>query len=110
MERLKTLVLLAVVPLVGACGVVPFYEETAYTPEPLYCYRSLGMSTSSVDCYRTPDYRDERRLVNYVGPDPSRYERPAPALPPELSAPPPVDFYVRDPEPIPEPAPPRTRK
>ncbi len=63
----------------------------------------------SVPWYRTPKHRDERRLVNYYGPHPSRYHRPEPPPPPTLSAPPAVDFYVRDPEPIPEPVPLRAR-
>ena len=62
----------------------------------------------SVPWYKTPQHRDERRLVNYYGPHPSRYHRPEPP-PPTLSAPPAVDFYVRDPEPIPEPVPLRVR-
>ena len=105
----NTLVLTAVAALMGACGYVSAYEEAVYDFEPVYCYQSIGQSVSGVECYKTPKHRDERRLVNYYGPHPSRYDRPEPPPPPTLSAPPSVDFFVRDPEPIPEPAPPRVR-
>ncbi len=59
-----------------------------------------------MQCYEIPNHRDERRLVNYFGPHPSRYERLKP--PPRLSPPPPVDFYVRDAESVPSPAVPMT--
>ncbi|MCZ6606621.1 MAG: hypothetical protein O7A64_02980 [Alphaproteobacteria bacterium] len=105
----NTLVLTAVAALVGACGYVSAYEEAVYDVEPVYCYQSIGQSVSGVECYKTPKHRDERRLVNYYGPHPSRYDRPEPPPPPTLAAPPAVDFFVRDPEPIPQPAPPRVR-
>ena len=104
-----TLVLTAVGVLVGACGYLSEYEKAVYDIEPVYCYQSIGQSVSGVECYKTPKHRDERRLVNYYGPHPSRYDRPEPPPPPTLSAPPSVDFFVRDPEPLPEPAPPRVR-
>lgn len=100
----NTLFVTAVGALVGACGYLSGYDK-ATNIEPVYCYQSIGQSVSGVDCYKTPNHRDERRLVNYYGPDPSRYDRPAPPPPPTLAAPPAVDFFVRDPEPIPEPAP-----
>lgn len=109
MAMRNTLVLTAVGALVGACGFVSAYEEAVYDLEPVYCYQSIGRSVSGVECYKTPKHRDERRLVNYYGPHPSRYDRPEPPPPPTLAAPPAVDFFVRDPEPIPEPAPPRAR-
>ncbi len=105
----NTLSLTAVGVLVGACGYLSEYEKAVYDIEPVYCYQSIGQSVSGVECYKTPKHRDERRLVNYYGPHPSRYDRPEPPPPPTLSAPPSVDFFVRDPEPIPEPAPPRGR-
>ena len=43
--------------------------------------------------------------VSYFGPAPSRYDPPPPPRAPNLVAPPPVGFYVRDPEPIPGPGP-----
>ena len=105
----NTVVLAAVAALVGACGYGSAYEEAIYDPEPVYCYQSIGQSVSGVECYKTPKHRDERRLVNYYGPHPGSYDRPEPTPRPTLSAPPSVDFFVRDPEPIPEPAPPRVR-
>ncbi len=105
----NTLVLTAVAALVGACGYVSAYQEAVYEFEPVYCYQSIGQSVSGVECYKTPKHRDERRLVNYYGPHPNRYDRPEPPPPPTLAAPPAVDFFVRDPEPIPEPAPPRAK-
>ncbi len=102
MAMRNTLFLTAVGVLVGACGNVSEYEKAVYDIEPVYCYQALGRSVSGIECYKTPNHRDERRLVNYYGPHPSRYDRPEPPPPPTLSAPPSVDFYVRDPEPIPE--------
>ena len=97
---LKPLMTIGAVALLGACSYVSEYEKAVYDYEPTYCYKSLA----GVQCYKTPNHRDERRLVNYFGPHPSRYERPAPPAPPRLSPPPPVDFYVRDAEPVPSPA------
>ena len=56
-------------------------------------------------CYKEPFHRDEKRLVNYFGPDPSRYDKPdapeqAPHAPPEM-----VNYWVKNAEPIPRPAP-----
>ena len=100
----KSLVLTAVCLLVGACGYVSEYEKGVYDYEPVYCYQSIG----GVECFKEPKHRDERRLVNYYGPAPSRYDKPEPAPEPQLFAPPPVDFFVRDPEPVPQPKPLRT--
>ena len=96
---LKPLTMIAAAALLGACGYVSEYERAVYDYEPTYCYKSLA----GVQCFKSPNHRDERRLVNYFGPHPSRYERPAPP-PPRLLPPPPVDFYVRDAELIPSPA------
>lgn len=97
---LKLLIPIAAAAVLGACGYVSEYEKAVYDYEPAYCYKSLA----GVQCFKAPNHRDERRLVNYFGPHPSRYERPAPPPAPQLSPPPPVDFYVRDAEPIPSPA------
>ena len=96
---LKPLMTIAAAALLGACGYVSEYERAVYDYEPTYCYKSLA----GVQCFKSPNHRDERRLVNYFGPHPSRYERPAPPPPQQLAPPPPVDFYVRDAEPIPSP-------
>jgi hypothetical protein len=89
----------------AACGYVSEYERQVYDWEPVYCYRTLG----AVECHNEPDRTADKRLVNYYGPDPSRtdppdrpeYERP--------DAPPAVDYWVKDPEPIPEPSKPYVR-
>ena len=97
----KTLALLALPAFLSACGYVSKYEAAVYDYEPVYCYQSLG----AVQCFDTPRVRDEKRLVNYYGPAPERYDRPDPAPEPELMAPPAINFFVRDPEPIPSPSP-----
>ncbi len=98
---------LSVVPFaLAACGYASEYEEAVYEYNPVYCYQSLG----AVRCFASPNHRDERRLVNYYGPHPSRYDRPEPPPVPELSAPPAIDFYVRDQEPVPEAAPRREKR
>ena len=75
------------------------YAEGVADYEPIYCYRNIG----DVSCYKRPDFRDERQLVNFYGPSPRRYERPAPPPKPVLEPPPPADFFVRDAEPVPMP-------
>ncbi len=87
--------------LLSACGYVSEYEKAVYDWEPTYCYKSIGR----VACYKEPYHRDEKRLVNYFGPDPSHYDKPdapeaMPFDPPEM-----VNYWVKDPEPIPRPAP-----
>ena len=87
--------------LLGACGYVSEYEKAVYDLEPSYCYKSIG----KVACYKEPFHRDERRLVNYFGPDPSRYDKPEAPEPTPLQAPEMVNYWVKDAEPIPRPAP-----
>ena len=93
--------LLGLALFLSACGYVSEYEKAVYDWEPTYCYKSIG----KVVCYKEPYYRDEKRLVNYFGPDPSRYDKPepperAPHAPPQM-----VNYWVKDAEPIPRPAP-----
>ncbi len=93
--------LMGLAVFLGACGYVSEYEKAVYDLEPTYCYKSIG----SVACYKEPYHRDANRLVNYFGPDPSRYEAPdapeaTPFDPPEM-----VNYWVKDAEPIPRPAP-----
>ncbi len=93
--------LMGLAVFLGACGYVSEYEKAVYEWEPTYCYKSIG----TVACYKEPYHRDERRLVNYFGPDPSRYDKPdapeaTPFDPPEM-----VNYWVKDAEPIPRPAP-----
>ncbi len=87
--------------LLGACGYVSKYEKAVYDWEPTYCYKSIG----TVACYKEPYHRDEKRLVNYFGPDPSRYDKPEAAEPTPHDPPKMVNYWVKDPEPIPRPAP-----
>lgn len=89
----KSLMPLAATVLLGACGYVSEYERAVSDYQPVYCYQTIG----EVQCFETPNHRDSRRMVNYYGPAPSRYDNPAP--------PPAIDFYLKDPEPIPEPVP-----
>ena len=98
---LRILATFGLVSVLGACGYVSEYEKAVYDWEPTYCYKSIG----KVVCYKEPYHRDEKRLVNYFGPDPSRYDKPepserAPHAPPQM-----VNYWVKDAEPIPWPAP-----
>jgi hypothetical protein len=73
-------------------------SRQAFQPA-IYCYQSLA----AVTCLDEPYFRDEKRLVNYLGPSPVLY--PIPVTPqPILKAPAPVDYWVKDTEPIPRPA------
>jgi len=85
----------------SACGYVDGYEEQVYDKEPVYCYKSLA----ATECFNEPYHRDKRRLVNYFGPHPSRYDAPPEPEAPNLQPPAAVDYWVKDPEPIPEAAP-----
>ncbi len=87
----------------AACGYVSEYEKGVYNYEPVYCYRSIG----KVQCYDTPNQRDEKRLVNYYGPAPSRYAQPVEPEMTEMAPPPPINYFVVDKEPIPQPDPPK---
>jgi len=83
--------------ILSACAQKSAYEAAVEDFEPRYCYRSLG----GVMCYETPYHRDERRLVNYYGPAPVRYDRPEAAPDPERTAPDQINYWVKDPEPVP---------
>tara|TARA_R110001599_G_scaffold122268_1_gene294033 strand:- start:248 stop:802 length:555 start_codon:yes stop_codon:yes gene_type:complete len=83
------------------CGYVDEYERQVHAWEPVYCYQSLG----AAECYRTPKHADARRLVSYYGPHPSRYEAPPALTLPTPKAPVMVNYWVKDPEPTPRPAP-----
>lgn len=84
----------------SACTQKSAYEAAVEDEEPRYCYQSLA----GVTCYEKPNFRDEKRLVNYYGPAPKRYEKPAPAPRPTYYPPEAVNYWVKDPEPIPNPA------
>lgn len=101
----RTLVaLVAAAVTLAACGYVDRYEEQVYDWDPVYCYESIG----KVQCYREPYHRDQRRLVNYYGPHPSRYDAPPPPDRAELQPPEMIDTWVKDPEPAVEAAKPLT--
>ncbi len=91
---------------VASCGYVDAYEEAVHDMEPAYCYQTIG----GVTCFRTPYHRDGARLVNYFGPHPSRYDPPDPPELAPLRAPPEVNYWVKDAEPIPRPAPTAARQ
>lgn len=71
----------------GCTSYESAYERGVYDYEPIYCYRSLA----DIACSRTPNVRDERQLVNYYGPAPSKYDRPDPPPEAELQPPPELD-------------------
>ncbi len=87
--------------LLGACGYVDKYEEAVSGMEPTYCYKSIG----GVECYREPFHRDSRRLVNYFGPHPSRYDKPEKPEPAPHAPPPMVNYWVKDAVLVPRPSP-----
>ncbi len=91
--------LTAAAVVLSACANKSAYELAVEDLEPTYCYRSIG----GVACYEEPFHRDERRLVNYFGPAPKRYDKPDPPDPQVLVAPEPIDYWVKDPEPMPQP-------
>ncbi len=84
-----------------ACAQKSAYEAAVEDLEPRYCYKSLA----GVTCYDKPYHRDAKRLVNYFGPAPQRYEQPAAAPKPQYFAPESVNYWVKDPEPVPAAAP-----
>ena len=88
---------LVAILFLSSCTDKGSYESAVEGFEPRYCYKSLG----GITCFGTPYHRDERRLVNYFGPAPNRYEKPM--LAPETELAPPtqqVKHWVKDPEPI----------
>lgn len=90
--------LIILVFALAACGYEDRYAEGVAEYEPIYCYRLL----TDIQCYRTPDREADGRLVNYYGPSPGQFDPPGKPPKPELSAPAPVDYWVKDREPIPE--------
>ncbi len=83
--------------LAGCTSYESAYERGVYDYEPTYCYQSLA----AVTCHREPQPRDARRLVNYYGPAPSKYDPPEAAEPADPQAPPERSRFVLDPEPDP---------
>lgn len=103
MRRLTAIAALAGALGAGGCGL-DFYGAEEKGERTVYCYQALV----GVDCYPTPNHRDERRLISYTGPAPETYPRPAPPPEPRLYAPEMISYYVKDPEPVPT-SPPKTR-
>ena len=89
----------AVLVLFGGCGHVDPYEKSVHDMDPVYCYQSLA----GIECFREPNHQDKRRLVNYYGPHPTRYDEPEKPEVPALQAPDAIDHWVKDPEPVPRP-------
>src|SRR3989338_5971030 len=110
MRRLTIATALAALLAASGCGLEPYVRGGEGDPRivksegPLYCYQALV----GVDCYKTPNHRDERRLLSYTGPAPETYPKPAPPPEPRLYAPEMGSFYVKDSEPIPT-SPPKAR-
>jgi hypothetical protein len=98
MKLLKLTGIIGAFAGLSACGYVDAYEEAVYDWEPRYCYNQLG----SVQCFSEPVHRDAQRLVNYYGPHPSRFDTPSPPERLDPVAPPPVAFYVKDEDPLPD--------
>ena len=102
-----TILTLGLAFLLASCGYAEWREAQkaeekarGYVPEPTYCYQTIG----EVACFVTPYRRDDRRIVNYFGPSPSIYPKPAPPPPPVFSAPAMTNYWVKDAEPVPLPA------
>ena len=93
----KIIAAIAFSAVLTACGYVDKYEEGVADYEPTYCYAALG---GGVECYREPVAGEDRRLVNYYGKHPSRYDAPPKPAPAQYQAPPMVNAWVKDPEPV----------
>jgi hypothetical protein len=93
----KIIAVIAFSAVLTACGYVDKYEEGVADYEPTYCYAALG---GGVECYRQPVAGEDRRLVNYYGKHPSRYDAPEKPAAAEYQAPPMVNTWVKDPEPV----------
>jgi len=63
----------AIVGILSGCGSVDTYKETTnHDEKPIYCYQSLA----GVECFKKPNHRDKRRIVNFYGPHPTQYVQP----------------------------------
>ncbi len=92
--------------LLSACSNMTQYEQQVEDWEPVYCYKSIG----AVQCYKEPKHSDSRRLVNFYGPPPSSYDVPDAPDYAAAKAPKMIDYWVKDPEPIPQANPPKKRQ
>lgn len=93
----KIIAAVAFSAVLTACGYVDKYEEGVADYEPTYCYAALG---GGVECFREPIAGEDRRLVNYYGKHPSRYDAPEKPAPVAYQAPPMTNVWVKDPEPV----------
>ncbi|CCQ73892.1 hypothetical protein [Magnetospira sp. QH-2] len=98
MKQANRWIMISLAAALGGCSYVDAYEEGVADYEPVYCYQSLG----EITCHREPNHRDSKRLVNYYGAHPSRYDVPDPVEAPEPQAPKPAGYYVMTPEPVPD--------
>ena len=86
----------AIVGILSGCGYVDAYKETTnFDEKPIYCYQSLA----GVECFKEPNHRDKRRIVNFYGPHPIQYVQPEAKKIPGLKAPKEINYWVKDPEP-----------
>lgn len=81
----------------SACAHKSAYEAAVEDEEPRYSYKSLAGLT----CYEKLNHRDEKRLVNYFGPAPMRYEKPEAVPLPKRIAPDTVNYWVKNPDSVP---------
>jgi len=96
----KCLALAAAAATLTACGYVDDYEKAVYDLDPVYCYRTIG----GAECHAEPSFAARAKLVNYYGPHPSRYDAPDPQVVPAPKSPEMVNYWVKDPEPVPRAA------
>ena len=89
----------AVLVFLGGCGYVDPYEKSVHDLDPVYCYQSLA----GIECHKKPSHQDKRRLVNYYGPNPTRYDAPDKPDEPAPQTPDAIDHWMKDPEPVPRP-------
>lgn len=97
----KCLAFAAAAATLTACSYVDEYEKAVYDMEPVYCYRTIG----GPECHPQPSFAARAKLVNYYGPHPSRYDAPEPVAVPDPKSPEMVNYWVKDPEPVPRAAP-----
>jgi hypothetical protein len=89
--------LLAVGLTATACQPDRAYDKGVSEFEPVYCYQTLG----TPDCYAEPIAQFRPSLINFYGPAPQKYDPPEPLEMQEPQAPPKIERYVRDAEPVP---------
>ena len=102
LKRILGLVaVLSTAVFLAACSNMTQYERQVEDWEPVYCYKSIG----AVQCYKEPKHSDSRRLVNFYGPAPRTYDKPDEPVYPAAKPPKMIDYWVKDPEPVPQASP-----